>query len=227
MANVAATNMIDLPCECDGTAPKSIIQSHSISSGYSSSRSECLRLSDADKELMKYIVKFDGYKSFKITIENDEDDEKFVCTGIFKGVSNSINSPEISTELYLCNTIKSTSNINIEEEKNMFSDYVIENVSLNDIDPIALEVALDQIKNKLVGTSIKEKDGKTYLIQNGKSIELSGDEFKSMIRKFVIGKKLSDFDNSSSNMVLLIKELGILSSATLQSPSVELDSFFE
>lgn len=112
------------------------------------------------------------------------------------------------------------------KEKNiMFSNYKITDVKFGDISDIALETAVEKIAHDLEGVEIKTKGDKTYLIKNGKAIELKGEEFTSLVEKYVKGKTVAGL-RRNKEMFTLISNLGIISEVTLTSQADDLSSIF-
>lgn len=112
-----------------------------------------------------------------------------------------------------------------KEKNTMFSNFKIKDVKFGEISDVALETAVEKIAGQLEGVEIKTKADKTYLIKNGKAIELKGDEFIGLVEKFVKGKTVAGL-RRNKEMFTLIQNLGIISEVTLENQADDLSTIF-
>lgn len=112
-----------------------------------------------------------------------------------------------------------------KERDNMFSNYKITDVKFGEISDVALETAVEKIAHELQGVEIKTKGEKTYMVKNGKAIELKGEEFIALVQKYVVGKTVSGL-RRNKEMFTLIQNLGIISEVTLQCQADDLSTIF-
>lgn len=112
-----------------------------------------------------------------------------------------------------------------KEERAMFTNYKITSVEFAEINEVALEAAMEKLAGQMDGVEIKAKGEKTYLVKDGTAIELNGEEFVAMVKKYVIGKTEAELTRNTS-MYNLIKTLGIVKSATVERDESSLSSIF-
>jgi len=101
------------------------------------------------------------------------------------------------------------------EEANMFSNFKVTSIDLRQVDDVAIEVAVEKVAKEIPGVEIVTKSDKTFIVKDGKSQELSGDEFRKVVENYVVGSKVVELQRDS-NMFSLIKMLGIIGTATLE-----------
>jgi hypothetical protein len=112
-----------------------------------------------------------------------------------------------------------------KEEFLMFENYKITNIEFGEINPVALETAIEELSADLEGVSLKEKDGKTYIVKEGTAIELDSEEFQSQVQKYVIDKTMSELKKSPA-MYKLITKLGIIKTVALTKVEDNLAAIF-
>jgi len=112
-----------------------------------------------------------------------------------------------------------------QEKKEMFNNFVIEDVVFGEVNEVALETAVEKIASDLQGVEIKTKNDKTYLVKDGSAIELNGDEFIALVEKYVKGKTVNAL-SKNREMFTLIKNLGIIKEVKLTSKDSGLSSIF-
>ena len=115
------------------------------------------------------------------------------------------------------------------KEKSILEGQKIKKVLFKEIDPIALESALEKIE---LGDDVqlKTKGEDTYLVSAGKSLKITGQDFHSYLSKFLVGKYVNDIDNPSTKkrriMKELITKLGIVKGFELETEDEGLEAFF-
>lgn len=102
------------------------------------------------------------------------------------------------------------------KEESMFDSMKIVEVELRQVDPVAIENAVKKLTEKRPEIESTVQDGRCYLIQGGRSVEITGEELTNRLREQIVGKTVSQF---KSNTLLndLISELGLLKSIKLDS----------
>lgn len=114
---------------------------------------------------------------------------------------------------------------NLEGENAMLDGFKIAEVTLGDINDVALEVAVEGMAKSLDGVTIKKKGTKTYLVKDGSTIELNGEEFQSMVANYIKGKTVSEL-RSNNSMYQLITKLGLVQKITLEKETGDLSAIF-
>lgn len=105
--------------------------------------------------------------------------------------------------------------------------FTITDVAFKDLDALVLEDALEKVTDKLEGISMKKAKGELYIVQDGGSFNVNGEEFRKLIRDTLVGKSLLDLSNPSYAVVVeLIQKLGIVASLTLTKEKVDLFKIF-
>lgn len=110
-----------------------------------------------------------------------------------------------------------------KERNNMFSNYKITSVKLGEINDIALECAVEKIADQLKNAEIRTKGDKTFLVQNGTVVELTGEEFSKQMTEYMVGKTVFSVRNSKT-MSTIIENLGIIEEVTLVKQKDSLSS---
>jgi len=112
-----------------------------------------------------------------------------------------------------------------EEEKIVFENYRIEEVELNELDEVALEVAMTELLEEHPGVKVKEKKDKLYLIKGGKSVCLEPESFKKTVLKMVKGKTMKQISKLGI-LYDMITRLGILNKVVLVKQDSDLEDIF-
>jgi len=117
----------------------------------------------------------------------------------------------------------------IVKEKSILEGQKIKEVVFREIDPIALETALEKLE---LGEDVqlKTKGDDTYLVSSGKSLKITGKDFQSYLSKFLIGKYITELDNPSTKKKRIMKELitklGIIKGFVTETEDEGLEAFF-
>ena len=112
-----------------------------------------------------------------------------------------------------------------KERDNMFSNYIIKDIKIGEINEIALEVAIENFAKTSTGVEIRTKGDKTYVINSGAVIELKSEAFGDMIKKAVVGKTLSNL-KLNPGIFNIIKTLGVIEEVTLEIKKGDISSIF-
>jgi len=117
----------------------------------------------------------------------------------------------------------------MKNEKNILEGHKIKKVIFKEIDSIALESALERIE---LGEDVqlKTKGEDTFLVTAGKSLKITGDDFRNHMEKFLVGKYINDINNPSTKkrriMKELIMKLGIIKGFETEIEEAGLEAFF-
>lgn len=97
----------------------------------------------------------------------------------------------------------------------MLNEMKVVGVKFREVDQIAFEMAIkDYVRNSTEFKAV-EKDGKLYVIKNGKSFELTADSLNGQIEKGLVGSNILEV-NRKSDLLNLAKSSGILVGLTLE-----------
>ena len=103
----------------------------------------------------------------------------------------------------------------------MLNEMIVSKVVFNEVDKIALEVALEHYaRNTSELKGVIKKDGKIFIIKDGKSFELSEATIKNQIEKALIGKTILEV-NKKIELLNLAKSSGLLDKIELSIDSTE------
>jgi hypothetical protein len=117
--------------------------------------------------------------------------------------------------------------VNKKEEHTMLSKHVITEVTVGEINPITLEMAIKKLSAANSKFQLVEKGEVTYLVVEGADpIELKGDAFKDLITNALVGKTLENI-RSNSQLSQLVQGLNVLESITLSKPKAKLEDLFK
>lgn len=115
-----------------------------------------------------------------------------------------------------------------EEEDDMFANYTIADFTLGDVDPVALEVAIENWADGKDGVKLIRKGEDAYMVKEGtgKSVKLGSDQFASLITKYLKGKSVAEL-TKNPDLYNLIQGLGVIKEVTLTSLDTGLGDFFD
>lgn len=91
----------------------------------------------------------------------------------------------------------------------MMNEMKVVRVNFKDVDGIAFDIAIREYVRNSTEFKAVEKDGKLYVVKNGKSFEMTVDGLKSQIEKRLIGSTIIEV-NSKRDLLHLAKTSGIL-----------------
>lgn len=106
-----------------------------------------------------------------------------------------------------------------------FENYKIEEIELNKLDDMALEVALEKLK--ISGDFefyIKTKNEKTYLVKDGMSLELNGEQFINEMKNMCIGKTIKDIKDKP--LMKIVESINLIKSIKMSAKEPDLNIFF-
>ncbi len=106
--------------------------------------------------------------------------------------------------------------------------FIIEDIKFRELNPLALQTAVEKIAQAMPGLSVKEKGEKVYLVQEGGDVlDLEGDAFKELIRSSLKGKSIMILDKpANAQIVEMLQRLGIIEEFTLKREKTNLLSMF-
>jgi len=125
------------------------------------------------------------------------------------------------------NEQKATEPKKSKEERTMLSKHIIADVTVGEINPITLELAIKKLAETNNKIQIVEKKDKMYLVVDGKDpIELNGEEFQSMVKKALAGKTIEAV-KKNVGLSQLITSLNVIESITLVKAETNLEDIFK
>jgi hypothetical protein len=114
-----------------------------------------------------------------------------------------------------------------QEGITMFSKHVISEVTIGEINPITLELAVKKLAAGNNNIQLVEKKDIVYLIVDGADpIELNGERFKALVETALIGKTIGEV-KANANLANLITNLNVVESITLTKREVNLDDILK